>query len=994
MLIVTKQGAEPVASHSPIPVAHHLKKEAKALLDSNVALGVIQPVPAGTPTTWCSRFLKKSGKLRFVVDFQPLNPLSLRETHHTATPWNLVSLIPKNVKKSILDASNAYHSIKLAAESRDKTTFITEWGRFWYLRAPQGYTGSGDAYTKRFDDITVDVKDVARCVDDSILWKLTVEESFWHVVNYIDLCARNGVVFDPVKFLFALDEVEFAGFEVTADAIKPCLRMTKTISEFPTPSTLKQLQGWFGIINQVAYAFAQSEVMFPFRELLKRTSKFYWDDTLNDLFVKSKKNILEKIENGVKIFDLKKKTGLATDWSKTGVGFFLLQKHCKCNRDDKAPHCGPGHWQLVFAGSRFLKDPETRYAPIEGEALAVVFALEQTRMFVMGCSDLILAIDHKPLVPILNDKRLDLIKNPRLLRFKEKTMMYSFGAQHIPGSLNFAADATSRNPATEGRSFLTSLADVNETLDSEAEELHTAMVNAVRASDDAVVTWDQVKMAASNDDVSSYLCNAIENGFPMKKTEAPECLRGYYKLKDELYTLDGVPFLNGRMYIPRALRRDVLATLHAAHQGPAGMKASARHRFWWLGMDSDIDQVRAQCKDCNDSAPSLPREPLVRPPEPEYPFQLAVSDYFDVAGVKYLVVADRYTGWPELFRQNGKALTLVKTCRNLFAQFGVPEEIASDGGPPYNSYEWKCFLRQWGIRHRQSSANYPQSNGRAELAVKTCKRLLQSNTDAAGNLDTPAVTKALLQYRNTPISGIGMSPAYMMFSRQLRDALPSSPEDRTSSRTPSYTERYGKRSDVWKQIQAGRELAHARKQAKVIERYDEHTRPLEPLSVGDSVSIQNQSGPKPLRWDRTGQVVERLENRQYLVKADGSGRVLLRTRTHLRKINAATRDRSAYDVEYPQDQTEDPGTDKRPLLIPGTLGNGARVIEPTDTGVEPTDTGIDDSLGAPLNTPEDSTPLPDAPTPPPQEEVRRSTRLRNAPKRLHPVMSGKRHGEI
>ena len=145
--------------------------------------------------------------------------------------------------------------------------------------------------------------------------------------------------------------------------------------------------------------------------------------------------------------DLKKKTGLATDWSKTGVGFFLLQKHCKCNRDDKAPHCGPGHWQLVFAGSRFLKDPETRYAPIEGEALAVVFALEQTRMFVMGCSDLILAIDHKPLVPILNDKRLDLIKNPRLLRFKEKTMMYSFRAQHIPGPLNFATDATSRNAA-------------------------------------------------------------------------------------------------------------------------------------------------------------------------------------------------------------------------------------------------------------------------------------------------------------------------------------------------------------------------------------------------------------------------------------------------------------------------------------------------------------------------------------------------------------------
>ena len=110
--------------------------------------------------------------------------------------------------------------------------------------------------------------------------------------------------------------------------------------------------------------------------------------------------------------------------------------------------------------------------------------------------------------------------------------------------------------------------------------------------------------------------------------------------------------------------------------------------------------------------------------EPEYPFQLAVTDYFDVAAVNYLIIADRFTGWPEIFRQNGKTMTSVKKCRNFFSQFGVPEEIASDGGGPFSSHEWRCFLRQWGIHQRKSSANYPQSNGRAELAVKTCKRLL------------------------------------------------------------------------------------------------------------------------------------------------------------------------------------------------------------------------------------------------------------------------------
>ena len=98
----------------------------------------------------------------------------------------------------------------------------------------------------------------------------------------------------------------------------------------------------------------------------------------------------------------------------------------------------------------------------------------------------------------------------------------------------------------------------------------------------------------------------------------------------------------------------------------------------------------------------------------------------------------------------------------------------------------------------------------------------------------------------------------------------------------SYHDRYGPQSKVWREIKYARELAHARKQAKVIERYDANAKPLMPLSVGDSVSVQNQTGTKPLRWDRTGVVVERLQqHRQYLIKADGSGRTLLRNRCHL-----------------------------------------------------------------------------------------------------------------
>ena len=56
-------------------------------------------------------------------------------------------------------------------------------------------------------------------------------------------------------------------------------------------------------------------------------------------------------------------------------------------------------------------------------------------------------------------------------------------------------------------------------------------------------------------------------------------------------------------------------------------------------------------------------------------------------------------------------------------------------GPPYTSHEVGAFLSAWGVQHRVSSARYPQSNGRAELSIKTAKRLIYDNTKH-GSLDT------------------------------------------------------------------------------------------------------------------------------------------------------------------------------------------------------------------------------------------------------------------
>lgn len=100
----------------------------------------------------------------------------------------------------------------------------------------------------------------------------------------------------------------------------------------------------------------------------------------------------------------------------------------------------------VLVGIRFTSSAESRYAPIEGEALAVVEALDKAKHFVIGCPDLIIAVDHKPLLKVFGDRHLDNILNPRLRNLKEKTLRYRFTITHIPGARHCASDALSRYP--------------------------------------------------------------------------------------------------------------------------------------------------------------------------------------------------------------------------------------------------------------------------------------------------------------------------------------------------------------------------------------------------------------------------------------------------------------------------------------------------------------------------------------------------------------------
>ena len=167
-------------------------------------------------------------------------------------------------------------------------------------------------------------------MDDSCLWANGVKQNFLHTCRYLDLCGRNGIVLNPKKFQFCQDTVEFAGLQITNTSVKPSRKLLQSILNFPAPKDITGARAWFGLVNQAAYAFAAAQHMAPFRHLLQPKTQFVWTEELDDLFKESKQLIVDKITEGVSIFDPQLTTCLATDFSKTGVGYFLLQKTCAC----------------------------------------------------------------------------------------------------------------------------------------------------------------------------------------------------------------------------------------------------------------------------------------------------------------------------------------------------------------------------------------------------------------------------------------------------------------------------------------------------------------------------------------------------------------------------------------------------------------------------------------------------------------------------------------
>ena len=232
---------------------------------------------------------------------------------------------------------------------------------------------------------------------------------------------------------------------------------------------------------------------------------------------------------------------------------------------------------------------------------------------------------------------------------------------------------------------------------------------------------------------------------------------------------------NSRLVVPPSLCPRVLSLLHGTHPGVSRMKTRARSYVWWLGMDQCLEELVKNCGVCQVLQSATPQEGLVPRSWPIHRWQRVYVNFAVFEGQNLLVLQDGHSKWPEVkILTHTDASLLIETLQTLFAAYGLPEEVVSDNGPPFTSEQLANFFKRNAVVHAFTPTYRPQSNGSAERTVRSVKEgLLQQLLD-------PSLCKRSLQhkidtwifdYRNTPHTTTGVSPAELFLSRRPRTPL-------------------------------------------------------------------------------------------------------------------------------------------------------------------------------------------------------------------------------
>ena len=585
-----------------------------------------------------------------------------------------------------LDGYSGYNQIAIAPEDHEKTTFTCPYGTFAFRRMPFGLCNAPGTFQQCMMAIISDMveKTIEIFMDDFSVMGNSFDNCLVNLRAVLARCEETNLVLNWEKCHFLVQEGIVLGHRISARGIEVDRAKIEAIEKLPPPSSVKGIRsflGHAGFYRRFIKDFSQ--IAKPLSNLLVQGIPFEFDSQCLQAFTVLKDKLISA------------PIVMAPDWS---FPFELM-----CDASDYAIGAVLGQkrekiFQVIYYASRTLNDAQLNYATTEKELLAIVFAFDKFRLYLIG-NKVVVHTDHSAIKYLMTKKDA----KHRLIRWVLLLQEFDVEIKDKKGTENLVADHLSQLEGARD--------DVPVNDEFPDEKLFTI-------EDKRAVPWFA-------DYVNYLVAKVIPPEFNyQKKKRFFAHLKHYYWEDSILYRHCANQVI--RRCVPEDEMYNILNHCHTLSCGGhfGGQRTTAKvlqSGFYWPSLFKDAHQFVSTCDKCQRMGNiSRKDEPPMHPILEVELFDLWGIDFMGPFPASYnnlyiLLAVDYVSKWVEATptRTNDAKVVAQFLRSNIFSRFGTPRALITDNDTHFCNKVIDKVLQKYRVRHRTSLAYHPQSNGQA-----------------------------------------------------------------------------------------------------------------------------------------------------------------------------------------------------------------------------------------------------------------------------------------
>jgi hypothetical protein len=731
---------------TPIALRPEVEKQIKEMLEQ----GIIKPSfsPFSSPIILVLKADKKS--YRFAIDYRKLNANTKKQTYYLPLIQDILDLVGGKRLYSCFDFQAGFWQIDIEKRDQPKTAFTTFCGLYEFTRMPFGLCGAPSTFQRVMESLKKKLSAAFFVyLDDVILASSTEQEHLSDLERFLRVIIESAMKLKLSKCQWGKAEIKYLGHLISEKGIRIDPKNIESVTKFQPPTTITELRSFIGAMSYFRRFIRNfAGIVAPLYELTKNAEsiKDRWTEKEQHAFEEIKKRITSAPVLATPRFG--HPFIVETDASKIAIAACLLQK-----QDDGKIH------PIAFT-SRKMNKHEARYASVESEALAIVFALKEFRPYLEGAGESLVRTDNSALCALL--KRQDL--EGRLAKYQITIQQFNIKIEHRSGKSNRFCDHLSRYPADN-------------------EEMIRQVASLVM---DGVISREEVIKEQQADEHCAEIIKAIKNEeYPkLDRKELRMFKKHLENFKIEKKTLVWYRKGMSLIYIPVNLREKIINNMHTnilqgAHLGVERTVEKLRDRVFWEGLVKQTKEIVEKCEKCQvrKTPPKAILRPQLTPIEVESePFKRIHIDILgpismSMEGNRYiLAIVDAFSKWliaEPMERQTAEIVTNIFVDRCV-AQHGIPEVIVSDNGRQFVGETFREVSKFLQCEHRTITPYNPKANGQIERQNRTIAQMLSNYVNDSGSDWDKHLQKVIFAYNTSKNAATKNSPFALLFHREPR----------------------------------------------------------------------------------------------------------------------------------------------------------------------------------------------------------------------------------